>query len=127
MSEGKAPDIISNASDKIADVSNAVSNIGNTATESVTKVTESVKDVSESIKAFSSTNAGTVVMMLIIGAGVAFITAIILYWLINRYINQRNSYLLPATKLPISEKSVKELFIIAPVSICLLRCIFILA
>lgn len=101
MSEEKQPDIVSAASDKIAEVSSAVGNIGNTASESAAKVTESVKTVTEKIKSFTTTSSGTVILMLVIGAAVALLTAYILYWLINRTINNRNAFLLPGTKVPV--------------------------
>lgn len=101
MSEEKKPDIVSAANDKIAEVSSAVGNIGSTASESAAKVTESVKNVTEKIKVFTSTSSGTVIVMLVIGAAVALLTAYILYWLINRTINNRNTYMLPGTKIPI--------------------------
>ena len=101
MSEEKKPDVVSAASDKIAEVSSAVGNIGNTASESAAKVTESVKSVTEKLKSFTSTSSGTVIVMLVIGAAVALLTAYILYWLINRTINNRNAFLLPGTKIPV--------------------------
>lgn len=101
MSEEKKPDIVSAANDKMAEVSSAVGNMGSTASESAAKVTESVKNVTEKIKVFTSTSSGTVIVMLVIGAAVALLTAYILYWLINRTINNRNAYMLPGTKIPI--------------------------
>lgn len=101
MSEEKKPDIVSAANDKIAEVSSAVGNMGSTASESAAKVTESVKNVTEKFKVFTSTSSGTVIVMLVIGAAVALLTAYILYWLINRTINNRNAYMLPGTKIPI--------------------------
>jgi len=101
MSEEKAPEGVSAASEKIAEVSNAVSNLTGNASETVSKVTESVKSVTENIKQFSSTNSGSVVVMLVVGALVALLTAYILYYLINRTINSRNYYLLPGTSMPV--------------------------
>lgn len=101
MSEEKKPDIVSAANDKIAEVSSAVGNMGASASESAAKVTESVKSVTEKLRVFTSTSSGSVILMLVVGAAVALLTAYILYWLINRTINNRNAYLLPGTRIPI--------------------------
>jgi hypothetical protein len=66
----------------------------NSVQESVSKFTDTVKNV-------TNTNGGVVFFGLVLAAGVAFITAYCIYWLINRSINNRSSYLLPASKIPI--------------------------
>jgi len=99
--EEKIPDVVSDASEKITTVSDKVADMKASASESIAKVSDSVKSVITNVRSYSNTNSGGIIVMLVIGAAIALITAYILYWLINRTINNRNYYLLPGTSMPI--------------------------
>ena len=71
----------------------------------VAKVAENVKEsvgkVSSWMKAFSTTQSGKVIVMLVVGIALAFLTGYILYYGINKTISNQQSYLIPETKVPV--------------------------
>jgi hypothetical protein len=99
--EAPIPEVVSDATSRLQSISSKVDSLKESASESISKVTDSVKSVTESVTSYSSTNSGKVILMLVIGAAVALITAYLLYWLINRTVNNTTYYLLPKTSMPI--------------------------
>ena len=71
------------------------------ATQAVENVKETANKVTGWMKNFSSTNSGKVIVMLVLGIALAFLTGYILYYGINKTISNRQSYLFPETKVPI--------------------------
>ena len=62
---------------------------------------ETATQVTNWMKAFSSTNSGKVIVMLVVGIALAFLTGYILYYGINKTISNQQAYLFPETKVPI--------------------------
>ena len=69
--------------------------------KAVENVKETANKVTGWMKNFSSTNSGKVIVMLVLGIALAFLTGYILYYGINKTISNRQSYLFPETKVPI--------------------------
>lgn len=66
-------------------------------------------NAADAVKNFASTNTGTTVMFLVLGAVAAFVIAYVLYWLIDRTVNDRAKYLMKASKMPIVATQVTAL------------------
>jgi len=71
------------------------------ATQAVENVKETANKVTNWMKVFSATNSGKVIVMLVIGIALAFLTGYILYYGINKTISNQQSYLIPETKVPV--------------------------
>lgn len=88
-----------------AAAASAVSAATTSMTESVSAASDSVKssvsNLFSRLKGFSQSSAGLLIVILIVGTAVALITGYVLYRLINKTINNRQSYLLPQTKIPL--------------------------
>lgn len=69
----------------------------NTASETATAATETATQFIEKAKSSS----GAILVVLVGVAILAFLTAYVLYWAINRYIVNKKSYLLPGTRYPL--------------------------
>jgi hypothetical protein len=65
------------------------------------KVTENVSRMKTWFSNFMGTKTGSVVIYLVLGIALAFITAFILYYGISTTISNQQSYLIPNTKLPV--------------------------
>lgn len=90
MAEAKAPEVPTPEVPAAPVAENVATNVKDTANK-----------VSNWMKAFSSSNSGKVVLLLVIGIALAFLTGYILYYGINKTISNQQSYLFPESKVPI--------------------------
>ena len=63
----------------------------------------------ESIRNFSASKSGSIIVIVVIGIAVAFITAYALYWVIGKTLVSRSSYLLAESKMPLLGTQVARL------------------
>lgn len=59
------------------------------------------QEAAESVKSFTKTNTGMTIVILAFGVIFAFVVAYIIYWFIDYTVNERQVYLMKASKLPI--------------------------
>ena len=62
---------------------------------------EATQKAATAVKAFTASNTGRTVALLVVGIAVAFAVAYLIYWLIDRTVNNRAKYVMKASKLPI--------------------------
>lgn len=79
------------------------------ASDTLNNVKDAAANVSATLKNFSATNSGLTITIVVMGIAVAFATAYALYWMINKTMNNRSSYLLVESKVPILATQTRKL------------------
>jgi hypothetical protein len=80
-------------------VSEALNNASSSATAAASSAASSVKSAVSSVTDYFQ--SGSVIVFLVLGIAVAFLTAYILYYIISKTISNRLSYVIPKTKVPV--------------------------
>jgi hypothetical protein len=87
--------------DKVPEVSSNPPSVNSAVENAAATVKNNFSKGFSFMRAFSGTQTGTVIFMLIIAVALAFLTGYILYYTINKTISNQQSYVIPETKIPI--------------------------
>ena len=87
------------ASPATAVVSEAANNIKSSATAAASSAVSSVKSAASWVTDYFQ--SGSVIVFLVLGIAIAFLSAYVLYYIISKTINNRILYVIPQTKVPV--------------------------